>query len=78
MSAIMLSTRIMKEICDSLGLKHVTRLVLTFDLESIVTADATFFPQSDDLQKLPAITKRYHLIETKDKGTTKDDDPPVV
>jgi len=65
--AKIVSTRIEKEICDSLGLKHVTRLVLTFETDAIATAEATFFPDGEDLQKLPAITKRYQLIEQPDK-----------
>jgi len=67
--ARVVSTKIAGEIASALGLKNVSRLVLTFEVHAVATAEATFFPEGEDLQKLPAITKRYQLIEepTKEK-----------
>jgi hypothetical protein len=57
-----------KEICDVLGLKHVTRLEMTMELGKIVAVNVTYFPELDGVMQFPAILKKYKLVPLKDEG----------
>jgi hypothetical protein len=48
-----------KEICDVLGLKHVKKLDLHFDVNSAVTADVVFYPEKDGIKQTITIMRRY-------------------
>jgi hypothetical protein len=65
MSVLFGSSVLAKEICDALGLKNVKKLDLHFSVDAVATAEVEFYPDSDDLKKLPAIAKRYVLTEQK-------------
>ena len=56
-------SKLCKDVCDALGLKHVKSLTLNMDCKSIVTATAEFYVEEDGIKKLPAILQEYYLIE---------------
>jgi len=57
---------ICKDICDALGLKNVRKLNLKMSVGEIVTIDVEMYPEIDGVRQLPAILKRFELIEKID------------
>jgi len=55
--------KLAQEICAALGLKNVKRLDLHFSVDALVTAEAVFYPEDEDGQRLPAILRHYVLKE---------------
>ncbi|HUU40865.1 MAG TPA: hypothetical protein VMW42_07990 [Desulfatiglandales bacterium] len=55
--------KLAKEICDALGLKHVQRLDIHMAHDEIFTVTAKFYPEIDGMRQLPAIMKKFRLIE---------------
>ena len=57
-----------RELGQALNLpKHMTRLVLRFEIGQVCTADCTFYPeQSDGAMDLASISKRYELHVRKE------------
>ena len=52
---------IVLEICEALGLKHVSMLNIHFALNKITTVTAKFYPEVDGIKQIPAIIKKYRL-----------------
>ena len=63
---------ICKEICDSLGLKHVRRLDLHMAFDEIVTVTVEYYPEIYGIKQLPAILKRFELVEIPDPEKIKE------
>jgi len=63
---------ICKEICDVLGLQHVTRLEFTMQVGHVATVTARYFPEKDGVSQFPAILQKYKLVPIgepqEDKG----------
>jgi hypothetical protein len=59
----LVKTKVVKEICDALGLKNVRSLDLHFRVDEIATAEVTFYPDADDLDRATPLFKRYELTE---------------
>lgn len=57
-----------KEISDVLGLKHVRKLIIHMEVGKIVTVEAEFYPEVDGIRQLPAILKRFNLVEEAEAG----------
>jgi hypothetical protein len=55
-----------KAICDALGLEHVTKLDIHFEVKKTPVIEATFMPIIDGLLQFPAILKKYELVEKKE------------
>jgi len=60
--------KVAKEICDALGLKHVRKLDIHMEMGSMFTIEAEMFMEVDDAVQLPAIFKRFELVEKKPSG----------
>ena len=55
-----------KDICDILGLdsKKVRKITLVFEANSIVMADAAFYVEAEEYDKIKPILKRYKMVPT--------------
>lgn len=54
-----------KAMCDALGLKRATKIVLTLEVGSATTVDATFYP---DREAMEPVLRRYHLHPVEQSG----------
>jgi len=54
------------DICKSLGLKNVKKFDLHMAVDEIVTVTVEFYPEVDGVLQLPAILKKFELIEKID------------
>jgi hypothetical protein len=52
----------LKEICDALGLKHVRRLDIHMEVNSLVLVSAEFYPEKDGIVEITPILRKYHLV----------------
>jgi hypothetical protein len=57
------------EIIDALGLKNVRRLDLHMDVGEMVTVTAECFPEVDGMKRLPAILRKFELVEMPEDVT---------
>lgn len=55
-----------KELCDALGLKHVRRLNLHIAVGEVAVITAEFFPEINNIKQVPAILKKYKLVEIEE------------
>jgi hypothetical protein len=69
MMAIVAPNSLCTRICDALGLSRVRSLTLHMEVNSVVTVDAEFFPNSKQLEDVAEEleTKRYILIENPEQ-----------
>lgn len=59
-----------KEICDALGLKHVQKLDLHFEVGHVATVEARFYPEVDGVKQFPAILRKFELVPKPDMEDT--------
>ena len=54
-----------KEIAEALGIKHCRKLDIRMRMDEIVTIEAEFFPEIDEIKQLVPILKKFELVEKK-------------
>jgi hypothetical protein len=62
--------KVAKEICDTLGLKHVSKLDIHFTANALTTVDATFMPEIDGVIQFPKMFKKFKLVAIEDDVET--------
>jgi len=67
--AITGKSKLAVEICDALGLKYVVSLDIHIAVNEIVTVTAKFYPEEYGMKMVPAILKKYELVEKKDESS---------
>jgi len=56
------NNKIAKEICDALGLKHVRKLDIHMESNSIFIVEAEMYMEVDGAKQLPAVLRKFTLI----------------
>ena len=50
------------EFFGAFGLKHVKKFALHLDINSLPRVEVEFYPEIDELRRLPSIIKKYSMV----------------
>ena len=69
-----------QDLCKALGFdpKLMRKLVLTMEVDNVVTVDAETFTNKDGIKDVATIVKKYHLVLAKPPDLTTVADPSRV